>query len=81
MGYVTVFSTSFASGILTFYTKSGVGIDHLYTLVEFLSGMYLPLQFSLDGLGPSPSGCRSRRFTTSYGHMERYDGPEKSFRP
>jgi ABC-2 type transport system permease protein len=45
MGYVTVFSTSFASGILTFYTKSGVGIDHLYTLVEFLSGMYLPLQF------------------------------------
>lgn len=45
MGYVTVFSTSFVSGVLTFYTKNGVGIDHLYTLVEFLSGMYLPLQF------------------------------------
>jgi len=45
MGYITVFSTSFLSGVLTFYTKSGVGIDHLYTLVEFFSGMYVPLQF------------------------------------
>jgi ABC-2 type transport system permease protein len=45
MGYITVFSTSFVSGVLTFYTKSGVGIDHLYSLIEFLSGMYVPLQF------------------------------------
>ncbi len=45
MSYVTLFSTSFVSGVLTFYTKSGVGIDHMYTLVELLSGLYLPLQF------------------------------------
>jgi len=45
MGYITVFSTSFVSGVLTFYTKSGVGIDHLYTVVELFAGMYVPLQF------------------------------------
>ncbi|HHY75768.1 MAG TPA: hypothetical protein GX500_03175 [Firmicutes bacterium] len=45
MGYVAVFSTSFVSGVLTFYTKSGVGVDHLYTVVELLAGMYVPLQF------------------------------------
>jgi ABC-2 type transport system permease protein len=45
MGYITVFSTSFVSGVLTFYTKSGVGIDHLYTVVELFAGTYVPLQF------------------------------------
>ena len=49
MGYITVFSTSFLSGVLTFYTKSGVGIDHLYSLVEFLSGMYVPSSSSPHG--------------------------------
>ncbi|HHY11005.1 MAG TPA: hypothetical protein GX529_00065 [Firmicutes bacterium] len=45
MSYITLFSTSFVSGVLTFYTKSGVGVDHMYTLIELLSGLYLPLQF------------------------------------
>lgn len=45
MGYVTVFSTSFLSAVVTFHTKSRVGIDHVYTVVELLSGMYFPLDF------------------------------------
>ncbi len=45
MGYVTVFSTSFLSGVITFHVKSKVGIDYMYTLVELFSGLYFPLQF------------------------------------
>ncbi|HHT85050.1 MAG TPA: hypothetical protein GXZ88_04705 [Firmicutes bacterium] len=45
MSYITLFSTSFVSGVLTFYTKSGVGVEHMYTLVELMSGLYVPLQF------------------------------------
>ncbi|HHW18638.1 MAG TPA: hypothetical protein GXX30_07035 [Firmicutes bacterium] len=45
MGYVTVFSTSFLSGVITFHTKSKVGIDSIYTIVELFSGLYFPLQF------------------------------------
>ncbi len=43
-GYVTVFSLSFLSGVLTFYSQSGVGLEHIYSVVELLSGFYLPLQ-------------------------------------
>ncbi|MGE5578467.1 MAG: ABC transporter permease [Bacillota bacterium] len=45
MGYVTVFSTSFLSGVITFHVKSRVGIDYMYTVVELFSGLYFPLQF------------------------------------
>lgn len=45
MGYVTVFSTSFLSGVITFHVKSKVGIDYMYTVVELFSGLYFPLQF------------------------------------
>lgn len=45
MGYVTVFSTSFLSGVITFHVKSKVGIDYVYTIVELFSGLYFPLQF------------------------------------
>ncbi len=45
MGYVTVFSTSFLSGVITFRVKSRVGIDYMYTVVELFSGLYFPLQF------------------------------------
>jgi len=45
MGYVTVFSTSFLSGVITFHTKSKVGIEYVYTLVELFSGLYFPIQF------------------------------------
>jgi ABC-2 type transport system permease protein len=45
MGYVTLFSTSFLSGVITFHVKSKVGIDYMYTVVELFSGLYFPLQF------------------------------------
>ncbi len=45
MGYVTLFSISFLSGVITFHVKSKVGIDYMYTVVEFFSGLYFPLQF------------------------------------
>ena len=45
MGYVTVFSMSFLSGVITFHVKSKVGIDYMYTVVELFSGLYFPLQF------------------------------------
>ncbi len=45
MGFVTVFSTSFLSGVLTFHIKSKVGLDYVYTIVELFSGLYFPLQF------------------------------------
>lgn len=45
MAYVTVFSTSFLSGVFTFYTKTAVGVDYVYTVVSLLSGEFLPLEF------------------------------------
>jgi len=45
MGYVTLFSTSFLSGVITFHVKSKIGIDYMYTVVELFSGLYFPLQF------------------------------------
>ena len=44
-GYLTLFCTSFASGILTFHTKSEVGLGHVYTVLELFSGLYFPLDF------------------------------------
>jgi ABC-2 type transport system permease protein len=45
MAYVTLFATSFLSGVLTFYTKTGVGVDYVYTVISLLSGEFLPLEF------------------------------------
>jgi ABC-2 type transport system permease protein len=45
MAYVTLFATSFLSGVFTFYTKTGVGVDYVYTVVSLLSGEFLPLEF------------------------------------
>ncbi len=45
MAYITLFATSFLSGVFTFYTKAGVGVDYVYTVVSLLSGEFLPLQF------------------------------------
>ncbi len=45
LSYVTLFSTAFLSGILTFYTKTGVGLDEVYTVVALLSGEFVPLEF------------------------------------
>jgi len=45
MAYVTLFATSFLSGVFTFYTKTQVGVDYVYTVVSLLSGEFLPLEF------------------------------------
>lgn len=45
MAYVTLFATSFLSGVFTFYTNAGVGVDYVYTVVSLLSGEFLPLEF------------------------------------
>jgi ABC-2 type transport system permease protein len=45
MGYVALFSTYFVSGVLTFYTKTGVRVEHLYPVISLLSGEFVPLEF------------------------------------
>lgn len=45
MGYVSLFSTYFVSGVLTFHTKTGVGVEHLYPVISLLSGEFVPLDF------------------------------------
>ncbi len=45
MGYIALFSTYFVSGVLTFYTKTGVGVEHLYPVISLFSGEFVPLQF------------------------------------
>ena len=45
MGYITLFSTYLVSGVLTFYTKTGVGVEHLYPVISLLSGEFVPLDF------------------------------------
>ncbi len=45
LGYVTLFSISFFSAILTFYIKTETGIDELYSVVSLLSGEFIPLEF------------------------------------
>lgn len=45
MAYITLFATYFVSGILTFYTKTGVGVEHFYPVISLLSGEFLPLEF------------------------------------
>jgi ABC-2 type transport system permease protein len=50
MGYVALFSTYFVSGVLTFYTKTGVRVEHLYPVISLFSGEFLPLEFFPDWL-------------------------------
>lgn len=45
MAYVTLFATYFVSGIMTFYTKTGVGVEHIYPVISLLSGEFVPLEF------------------------------------
>lgn len=44
-GHVTLFATVFASNLASFRTKTGVGIDHVYTIVLLLSGDLVPVDF------------------------------------
>lgn len=45
MGYVALFSTYFVSGVLTFHTKTGVGMEDLYPVISLFSGEFVPLEF------------------------------------
>ncbi len=44
-GQVTLFATVFLCNLLSFYTKTGVGIDHIYSAVLLLSGVFVPVEF------------------------------------
>ncbi len=65
MAYVTLFATSFLSGVFTFYTKTGIGVDYVYTVISLLSGEFLPLEFFPGWLGAIANCSRSSPCITS----------------